>query len=76
MTKEIWIVKGSPITQEQIDDDCYPQTSLGKTEWQFSNGPCGLRSESEDFDDIEDGLRTYSGHTIYFDEFCTEEPDQ
>jgi hypothetical protein len=64
MSKTIWIVKGDPITQSQIDDGCYPQTSLGKTEWQFSDGPMGKRTYSEDYDDIEEGMNNHQGYTF------------
>ena len=64
---EVWAIKGAPITQEQIDDGCYPQTSLGKTEWQFSDGPVGARGSSADYDSLEAGLCDHSGYRIFIE---------
>jgi len=64
VSKTIWIVEGGPITQAQIDDGIYPQASLGKTEWQFSDGPAGKRTESADYDDIEEGMNDHLGYTF------------
>jgi hypothetical protein len=68
MGKKIWIVKGDPITQSQIDDGCYPQASLGKTEWQFSDGPVGKRTESADYDDLKEGIRNHPSHTFILEQ--------
>lgn len=53
----IYIVKGGTITQVQIDADCWTPDALGKTEWNFSDGPSGARGSSSDYCDLLQGLR-------------------
>lgn len=64
MARKIWVVAGAAITQEQVDDGCFPQEALGLIEWQFSNGPSGERGFSSDYYRLEDGLREHSGCII------------
>lgn len=66
-TKTVWLIKGGPITQAQIDDDLFPQDALGLPEWQFSDGPAGQRSYSADYDDLETGLLDHSGCIIIYE---------
>jgi hypothetical protein len=63
----VWIVKGAPITQEQIDEGCYPQDALGKPEWQFSDGPAGHRTTSADYASLEAGLCEYTGCRFFIE---------
>ena len=67
MTRTVWVVKAGPITQAQIDDDIYPQDALGLPEWQFSDGPSGQRTRSDDYDDLELGLQDHSGCIIIYE---------
>jgi len=53
--KEYWIVKGIV-----TDTDAHPGARLGDTEWQFSDGPPGERSSSEDFLSLEAGFAATS----------------
>jgi len=64
MAEQIWVVAGDLITQEQVDNGCFPQEALGMTEWQFSDGPSGERGCSCDYYRLEDGLREHSGCII------------
>lgn len=71
----IYLVEGGAITQEQVNDGAYPATSLGKTEWELSDGPPGARSYSECFDSFEEALvaaRSYPGAKLVVD--LIEEP--
>ena len=53
--KEVWIVKGATIENENI------------VEWQFSDGPAGKRGSSADYLSLEDGLREHSGCIIHWE---------
>jgi hypothetical protein len=58
----VWVVKGCPVTQAQVDDGVWPESALGCTEWQFSDGLPGARTVSEDYINLEVGLRRYTGY--------------
>ena len=64
-SRQVWIVRGAV-----TDPSAYPegQATLGQTEWQFSDGPSGMRTMSADYIDLEAGLRAHSGHVIYFED--------
>jgi len=63
-TKEIWVFPGAVTNLE-----CYNgQATLGQREWQFSDGPDGTQSCSEDFLDLAEGLKEYSGYTIHMEQ--------
>ena len=63
--KEIWIVKGKVSCPEAWTENGYDAV-LGQTEWQFSDGPPNERGSSDDYLDIEKGLRDHSGSVFYF----------
>lgn len=49
MTEKMWLVKGGPITAEQVAEGIHPAGTEGLPEWQLSDGPSGSRGYSCDF---------------------------
>jgi hypothetical protein len=61
--KEYWVVKG-----EVTDPEAHPlPCKSGDVEWQFSDGPSGVRGSSADFLDLESGLAWVSGSIIHWE---------
>lgn len=60
--KEVWIVKGIV-----CDPSPYPNAEPGQTEYHFSDGPSGKRSCSDDYINLEEGLKDYSGYVIHWE---------
>lgn len=63
-TKEVWIVKGT-VTDSHVYGDSIALE--GMTEYQFSDGPSGKRSMSDDYVNLEQGLAEYSGYIIHWE---------
>lgn len=61
MIKTVWIVKGVVTSLE-----AWPDAKLGDAEWQFSDGMPGERGSSDDYLDLEKGLRDFSGYRIIY----------
>jgi hypothetical protein len=59
---EVYIVKGKVSDPTQYED-----AYIGQTEYQFSDGPKGNRSDSEDYIDLEQGLKDHSGMIIHWE---------
>lgn len=59
---EVWIVKS-----KVADPSPYVDAKAGQTEYQFSDGPSGNRSCSDDYIDLEQGLQHYSGYVIHWE---------
>ncbi len=70
MQKEVWLVKGTVIPDQEHLDEAYGKgnAKVGDIEWQFSDGPAGERGSSSDFVDLEEGLKEHSGYIIHWDE--------
>ncbi len=64
MSPVVFVVRGGPVTQAQVDDDVYPAEALGATEWQFSDGPPGRRGFSRDYSTLEEGLEAHAGQLL------------
>ncbi len=71
-TKEIWVFKGT-VTDPEAHGF---KAELGDPEWQFSDGPDGTQGASEDFLDLAEGLKAYSGYTIHWDEPASPSPTE
>jgi len=57
---KVWICRGI-VTDPEIYNF---EAKLGDPEWQFSDGPPGLRSWSSDYVDLEKGLKDHRGSII------------
>src|SRR5579872_4731320 len=64
MARKIWIIKGI-VTDPQAYDGKVP---VGTTEWQFSDGPDGDRTRSDDFLSLEEGKAAFPGAEFIMDE--------
>jgi len=64
-TKEIWVFSGV-VTDPEAHGKA--GVSEGDTEWQFSDGPSGTQGASEDFIDLAEGLKAYSGYVIHWED--------
>jgi hypothetical protein len=61
--RQYWIVKGTT----SGPDGAFPEVPEGTTEWQFSDGPAGERSESADYLSLEEGLRAHCPAIFHFE---------
>lgn len=58
--KTIYLIKGGTIGP----DGAFPEVPEGTPEWQFSDGPSGLRGSSADYIDLRKGLADHTGFHI------------
>jgi len=60
MLKEVWLIIG-----EVTDPTLYEDAVMGQPEYQFSDGPAGERTTSNDYIDLMQGLQDHTGCVIY-----------
>ena len=60
--RKVWVTVGE-VTDPEVYDG---KAVLGQREYQFSDGPPGLRSISADYIDLESGLREHSDCVIHW----------
>lgn len=54
------------ILGQVTDTDVHPDAQLGDPEWQFSDGPPGMRGYSEDYTDLAEGLANFAGVKLVY----------
>jgi len=62
--RQVWIGRGTVTDLEGRPEG----TKIGDDEWQFSDGPAGDRSYSEDFLTLIEGLREFTGFTYHWED--------